>query len=378
MMKNTFLLFTALTLMFAACEPSGKQAGNGFVFNAEFTGIPDSVEIFLQILDENKHVSLDSAFLADSKVQFKGVLESPQMVFLKIGETRKMVNFFGENSQISVKVNVDDLETTEVTGSGVHDDFMKFKTLMAPIDQRSESLNEAYREASMNGDREKINAIIEESERINDDQMNLIYSFIADKSNSFIAPFVIRRYLVYELEYEGLDSLLRKLSPSIHASQDYVFLSDRAETLRKVSVGQPAVDFALNDPSGNPVAISSFRGKYLLIDFWASWCRPCRIENPNVVKLYNDFNHKGFEIIGVSFDRDRDQWLAAIKDDQLTWTHVSDLQYWDSAAGKLYAINSIPATILLDREGTIVAKNLRGDALRKKLEELYAVEDQNI
>ena len=176
MMKNTFLLFTALTLMFAACEPSGKQAGNGFVFNAEFTGIPDSVEIFLQILDENKHVSLDSAFLADSKVQFKGVLESPQMVFLKIGETRKMVNFFGENSQISVKVNVDDLETTEVTGSGVHDDFMKFKTLMAPIDQRSESLNEAYREASMNGDREKINAIIEESERIHDDQMNLIYS----------------------------------------------------------------------------------------------------------------------------------------------------------------------------------------------------------
>ena len=96
------------------------------------------------------------------------------------------------------------------------------------------------------------------------------------------------------------------------------------------------------------------------------------------MKLYNDFNHKGFEIIGVSFDRDRDQWLAAIKDDQLTWTHVSDLQYWDSAAGKLYAINSIPATILLDREGTIVAKNLRGDALRKKLEELYAVEDQNI
>lgn len=376
-MRNSLILFVLAALIFASCESSKKQSEE-FSIAAEFTGITDSVEIFLQIVEENKYKTLDSAWLADSKVRFNGVLESPQMVFLKIGETRKMVNFFGENSQISLKVNVDDLETTEVTGSGVHNDFMQFKALMAPIDQRSESLNEAYQEALMNGDREKINEIVEESERLHSDQMDIIYGFVEEKSNSFIAPFVIRRYLVYELEYDGLDSLLNKLSPSIHTSPDFVFLSERAEILEKVAVGQPALDFALDDPNGNPVAISSFRGKYLLIDFWASWCRPCRVENPNVVKLYNDFNHKGFEIIGVSFDRDRDQWLSAIKDDQLTWTHVSDLKYWDSMAGKLYAINSIPATILLDREGTIVAKNLRGDALRKKLEELYAAEDQNI
>lgn len=377
-MRNTLILFALAAMVFASCESSKKQSGAEFTITAEFTGITDSVQIFLQIVEDNNYNTLDSAWLVDSKVRFNGVLGSPQMVFLKIGETRKMVNFFAENSPISVKVNMDDLEAAEVTGSGVHDDFMQFKALMAPIEQRSELLNEAYREASMNGDRDKINEIIAESERIHSDQMDIIYGFVEEKSHSFIAPFVIRRYLVYELEYEGLDSLLTKLSPAIHASQDYVFLSDRAETLKKVAVGQPAVDFALDDPNGNPVAISSFRGKYLLIDFWASWCRPCRVENPNVVKLYNDFNHKGFEIIGVSFDRDRDQWLAAIKDDQLTWTHVSDLQYWESAAGKLYAINSIPATILLDREGTIVAKNLRGDALRKKLEELYAAEGQNI
>jgi peroxiredoxin len=145
-----------------------------------------------------------------------------------------------------------------------------------------------------------------------------------------------------------------------------------------VSVGQPAPEFTLNDPDGNPIAISSFRGKYLLIDFWASWCGPCRRENPNVVTVYNDFNDKGFEIIGVSLDRDREKWLGAIESDHLTWPHVSDLQYWDSAAGKLYGINSIPANVLVDRGGIIVARNLHGDDLRKKLQELYAAEEQNI
>jgi peroxiredoxin len=159
---------------------------------------------------------------------------------------------------------------------------------------------------------------------------------------------------------------------------DYVKLSQRVETLKNVAVGETVTDFTLNDPSGNPVALSSFRGKILLIDFWASWCGPCRRENPNVVKLYNDFNDKGFEILGVSFDEDFNRWVGAIEDDQLTWPHVSDLQGWGSAAGKLYGINSIPATVLVDREGTIIAKNLRGEELRKKLEELYAQEDQNI
>jgi peroxiredoxin len=206
----------------------------------------------------------------------------------------------------------------------------------------------------------------------------MIYRFLGNKYNSHIAPFIIRKYLVFELEYEGLDSLLNKIDPNVRNSPDYVYLSDRLETIKKVSVGQPAPEFTLNDPDGNPIAISSFRGKYLLIDFWASWCGPCRRENPNVVTVYNDFNDKGFEIIGVSLDRDREKWLGAIESDHLTWPHVSDLQYWDSAAGKLYGINSIPANVLVDRGGIIVARNLHGDDLRKKLQELYAAEEQNI
>ena len=180
------------------------------------------------------------------------------------------------------------------------------------------------------------------------------------------------------MEVEQLDSMLSKLDTTLYHSPDYKFLAERVAVMQKVAIGQPALDFALVDPAGIPVPISSFKGKYLLIDFWASWCGPCRRENPNVVKLYNDFNDKGFEIIGVSFDDDRDKWLKAIEDDKLTWAHVSDLQGWGCEAGKLYAVNSIPATVLLNREGVIIAKNLRGDALRKKLEELLLAEGQNI
>ncbi len=134
--------------------------------------------------------------------------------------------------------------------------------------------------------------------------------------------------------------------------------------------GSPAPDIILPDPDGKNIALSSLRGKYVLIDFWASWCKPCRLENPNVVKMYKKYSGKNFEIYGVSLDRDRDKWLEAIKEDKLTWPHVSDLQFWNSAAAQLYNIQSIPFTLLIDPEGNVVQKNLRGRNLENKLEEL--------
>jgi peroxiredoxin len=141
--------------------------------------------------------------------------------------------------------------------------------------------------------------------------------------------------------------------------------------MKAVSVGKKAPDFTMNDVAGNPVSLSSkFGAKLLLVDFWAAWCGPCRQENPNVVKVYNEFKKKGFDIFGVSLDRSKDDWVKAIADDKLSWTHVSDLQYWSNAAAKMYAVNSIPANFLLDETGTIIARNLRGEDLRNKVIEL--------
>lgn len=377
-MKKILILIFISPVFFGGCDSVKKEAGSSYNISAEIIGVPDSVNIYLQLVKDGELATIDSVALSDAKVSFVGTLESPQMVYLKLGESRKIVNFFGENSDIQVEVNADSLEGTKITGSKVHDEFLGFKEYMSPIDQRQQDLNVAYREASQNGDQQKMDALRAESENIYNDQLDMIYSFLEQKKSSYMAPFVISRYLVYELDDKALDSLLLQIDSTVHNSMDYIKLSQRLEVLKKVAVGQPVTDFTLNDPHGNPVSLSSFRGKILLIDFWASWCGPCRRENPNVVKLYNDFNDKGFEILGVSFDEDFNRWVGAIEDDQLTWPHVSDLQGWGSAAGKIYGINSIPATVLVDREGVIVAKNLRGEELRKKLEELYAQEDQNI
>ena len=175
------------------------------------------------------------------------------------------------------------------------------------------------------------------------------------------------------MDAEELTSYLDTFDESISNSGYITELRDRAEILKKVAVGQPYIDFTLNDTTGNPVALSDLVGKseYLLVDFWAAWCGPCRGENPNIVAMYHKYKDKGFDVLGVSFDRNREAWVKAINDDGLEWTHISDLQYWNSAAGKLYAVSSIPHSILLDKEGVIIEKNLRGEGLQEKLAELF-------
>ncbi len=165
----------------------------------------------------------------------------------------------------------------------------------------------------------------------------------------------------------------QKLSNGLAAYKYNPFIAEfitKTKNIKKLSVGSEAPEIALKNPEGKIVKLSSLKGNYVLIDFWASWCRPCRMENPNNVKLYNKYHEKGFEIYGVSLDKSKDSWLKAIKDDNLTWIHVSDLKFWQSEGAKIYNVRSIPHTVLLDRNGKIIATGLRGDSLAKKLKEL--------
>jgi peroxiredoxin len=188
-------------------------------------------------------------------------------------------------------------------------------------------------------------------------------------------PTLASWYATNALNPEEEYAFLAPLAPQFEKAfpnSEYIkdFSAKVAQYKNAVQVGQAAPEITLNSPDGKPVSLSSLRGKYVLIDFWASWCGPCRQENPNVVKMYSKFKGKNFEIFGVSLDKDKDKWTQAIAQDALPWVHVSDLKFWQSAGAEAYGVRSIPATFLLDPKGVVIAKNLRGAALEAKLAEV--------
>lgn len=200
-------------------------------------------------------------------------------------------------------------------------------------------------------------------------RVSLVKKMIEDNPSSPTCVFFIE-----VLNTEEYYTYHEKLSEGVKKYNNSKIVKDfitKTENVKKLSVGGIAPDINLKNPDGKSVKLSSLRGKYVLIDFWASWCGPCRSENPNVVRLYDKYNSKGFEIYGVSLDRDRNSWIKAIEKDNLTWTQVSDLKFWKSEGAKLYNVSSIPHTVLLDKEGKIIAKNLRGSSLEKTLEEIF-------
>lgn len=320
-------------------------------------------------------MEIDSALVTKGVFKMKGVIDYPQMVMLGQKGIRGGKLFFIENSQISFTGQIDSLYTASVTGSGSQSEYETFLSLFDESNRIMESLYPAYQDAFNSGNQPLTDSLEKEINAL-DEKIDVIKkNYINEHPASYVTPTVLTD-ISYNLKASEMESMLNSLDTTLNKVSSIADLKKKVVLMKAVEIGQKAPDFTLNDVNGNPVALSSkFDGKtkLLLVDFWASWCGPCRGENPNVVKVWKDYNKKGFDVFGVSLDQDGESWKKAIADDHLTWSHVSDLQYWNSAAAKLYAISAIPSNFLLDENGVIIAHNLRGEELYNKVKEILEV-----
>ncbi|MEN8121013.1 MAG: TlpA disulfide reductase family protein [Bacteroidota bacterium] len=362
------LIIALLTNFIWACDiPAHGQSG--FTINGTITGY-ESGMVFLKKRDSGNWVTLDSMESNKGKFNFKGKMDTPEIYYITFGNNKKISRIFLDNSNITFSVNMDDLRNPVIKGSKAQDQYNQYRDEIKSFDDKLKDLYQQYMAAQKEGNKELLKQIDSTYYAINDEKTGFIKNYISSNNKSAITPYVFLSGLSYTLEVNEMDSIFKLLDESLASSPYYEIMGEKIKVLRNVEIGKKAPDFTLNDTLGNPISLSSFKGKYLLIDFWAAWCGPCRAENPNNVKLYADYKDKGFEIFGVSFDNGSKAWVKAINKDGLTWPQVSDLKGWSSAAGKLYGVSAIPHTLLLDKDGVILAKNLRGEKLREKVAEL--------
>lgn len=363
-MKQLIYYFI-LTALIAACTAEPHYVVTGKIDGA------DSIMFLLQKRERGQVVTIDSALARKGSFKMKGgAVKYPEMVLLAARNTRSRVQFYLENSQINITGKLDSLFDARVSGSKTQDEYTGFIKSNKPLNEKYSKLYEEYQAAQQSGDTAKVSQIEKQALEIENEITALQKDFVKNNPSSFVSPMILSGLSV-SLDGAEIEGYINAMDTAVANTETVKTLKEKAEKMKAVAVGQKAPDFTLNDPEGKPVSLYSKVGaKLLLVDFWAAWCGPCRRENPNVVKVYKEFNKKGFDVFGVSLDQRRDDWVKAISDDKLTWTHVSDLQYWNSAAANLYAVSSIPANFLLDENGVIIAKNLREDALYNKVKEI--------
>jgi peroxiredoxin len=357
-----------------------KKNEQPFTIEGSVAQLQKPAKVYLSIRNARMN-KLDSTEVKDGKFSFSGSVEEPTManLLLKVqdpsapeltGPVKKdILTVFLEKGKLNVATQ-DSISKATVTGSKANDDFKHLNELLKDVDNQMMDLKLQYRQLYMAKDEEGMKKLEPKFDEVEAKQKTILGDYLKNNSSSPIALFVLNQYAGYEINPTEITPIFNKLSKSLRNTPSGKELATRLESARKTAVGQPAMEFSQPDADGKQVSLASYRGKYVLVDFWASWCGPCRAENPNVVKAYSRFKDKGFDILGVSLDDKKDKWQAAVQADNLPWTHVSDLKGWKNEVAEQYGIQAIPQNLLLDPKGVIIAKNLRGDALEKKLEEV--------
>jgi peroxiredoxin len=350
-MKNILILLLAFPFFGFSQTKKTKEmhAEKGFVITGTVTGFANGTSV--SFLNEQTNLPEKQTTIEDGKFVIKGQMQEPGFKGLIFGDQPPLVPLFLDNSNIKISGDKNAIDKLSVTGSPSQTLFAEYSNALKPYEKTF--LPDAVPDSSASHAVEKISI-----------------DFVKKHPGSYVAPLAIIRLLQATENGAKAEELYKLMHATVQSSGLGQYVNQQIQESKINPIGSVIKEFSQKDTAGKLVNVSSFRGRYVLLDFWASWCRPCRMENPNVVAAYNKFHDKNFTILSVSLDQAKPAWLNAIQMDGLTWNHVSDLKGWYNDVATLFQIRSIPQNILIDPNGKIIAKNLRGPVLENKLNEI--------
>lgn len=368
MRKFSFLLIAAIAMF--SCQTNKTYKISGTVADPAYEG----KNVYVQEMTANEMIPVDTTVITNGTFTFEGQADTTVLRFIALDETvnpQKPSRVLAVLEPGNIVVKFDSINT--VSGTNLNDSHSAFRKEEEKISKEMRAVSQKYRELASAGlmtdsiDAELNTEFDEKSSDLTTKTADFIKANITNPLGKFL-------FMTSADMFEpATQREILALTDDAYKSQDNIKrIVTRLENAENVAIGKKFVDFTMKDPDGNDISLSDYagKGKVVLIDFWAAWCGPCVAEMPNVVAAYNNYKDKGFEVVGVSLDRERDQWLKGLKDMNMTWPQMSDLKFWETPVVELYAFRGIPHTVLLDKDGTIIAKDLRGAELHNKLNEL--------
>lgn len=384
-MKHLLSIILACVLV-VSCDNSKKETAavnqTTYTITGSAAGIYNGIRAQLKVkADRGKYNVVDEVIVMNNAFEFTGSIDSPEMVYLFVNSVKGNLPLILENQNITINVNKDNLAESKISGSRSNDALTEYNAHVKELSTKRYALSASYRTAVQNDDKAEMEKINPQLEVITKEMVDYPYDFIAENNDNFFVVSLIETLVNskkpnlprLEKAYNSLEPNIKNSPYGVKVKTEIAALKLKDTRAEALEIGKPAPKFTAPNTQGEMIALDDVLGdKVTVIDFWASWCGPCRRENPNVVKIYEKYKDQGLEIIGVSLDKKGQvkRWEQAIKKDQLTWPQVSNLKFWKEPVALLYGVRSIPATFILDKDGNIVAKNLRGERLEEKIAEL--------